>query len=116
MGASVRARPGVDVAPAAGHVRHLRAAPQGVGKIDLSAPKDGGDAMVASIHYGGGRGGEAFFVPRHEDPDLCDGEDDGFLLVYVYEAAEDVSYLHVYNARTMAKEPLAKVCGARGAG
>lgn len=37
------------------------------------------------------------------------GEDDGFLLVYTYEAATDNSYLHVYDAKTMDPTPLAQV-------
>ncbi|KAG2431975.1 hypothetical protein HYH02_013191 [Chlamydomonas schloesseri] len=35
--------------------------------------------------------------------------DDGFLLVYVYSSTENTSYLHVYDARTMAPQPLAAV-------
>jgi carotenoid cleavage dioxygenase len=37
------------------------------------------------------------------------GEDDGFLLVYVYSAEEDISYLHIYDAATMDPTPLAAV-------
>jgi hypothetical protein len=40
---------------------------------------------------------------------LLPGEDDGFLLVYVYEAVADASFLHVYNAQTMDSTPLAVV-------
>jgi hypothetical protein len=42
-------------------------------------------------------------------PSAAAGEDDGFLLVYVYEAAADASFLHVYNAQTMDSKPLAVV-------
>jgi carotenoid cleavage dioxygenase-like enzyme len=43
---------------------------------------------------------------------LPQGEDDGFLLVYVYEAGADASFLHVYNAQTMDNKPLAVVSRA----
>lgn len=37
------------------------------------------------------------------------GEDDGYLLVYVYHSHEQVSKLHVYDAKSMAPQPVATV-------
>ena len=49
--------------------------PQGIAKLDLLAPKTQKECAVATIEYAdGGRGGEAYFVPRHQDPEKCDGE------------------------------------------
>jgi carotenoid cleavage dioxygenase len=87
---------------------------KGIAKFDLDSPRGAKEAAVATIEYDGMRGGEAYFVPRYygnskEDADKCNGEDDGFLMVYVYEAATDNSYLHVYDAKTMDPTPLAQV-------
>ena len=43
--------------------------------------------------------------PSSSDPD----DDDGHLLVYVYDNASDTSALHVYDARTMDANPVAVV-------
>jgi hypothetical protein len=49
--------------------------PQGIAKLDLSAPRSQKECAVATIEYAdGGRGGEAFFVPRSQDPQQCKGE------------------------------------------
>ncbi len=48
---------------------------------------------------------EHVFVP---DPD-ADGEGDGFLLGYVYDRADDVSFLSVLDARDVAAGPIARV-------
>ena len=46
----------------------------GIDKIDLQS-QDKDRAVAGSILYGPSiTGGEAFFVPRHSDPTLCDGE------------------------------------------
>jgi carotenoid cleavage dioxygenase-like enzyme len=45
-----------------------------------------------------------------DEPRMCGaGEDDGHLLLYVYYAEEGVSKLHVYDAKTMAQQPVAVV-------
>eukprot|EP00882_Tetradesmus_deserticola_P000837 GHRQ01000910.1.p1 GENE.GHRQ01000910.1~~GHRQ01000910.1.p1 ORF type:complete len:541 (+),score=256.87 GHRQ01000910.1:282-1904(+) len=82
---------------------------KGIAKFDLTTPPTQKEAAVATIEWDSARGGEAFFVPRSQDPSQCNGEDDGFLLVYVYEAGADASFLHVYNAQTMDSKPLAVV-------
>lgn len=47
---------------------------QGIAKLDLLAPKTQKECAVATIEYEeGGRGGEAYFVPRSQDPEQCDG-------------------------------------------
>lgn len=65
---------------------------------------------MAKITYPPGvYGGEAVFVPkvtangsdrtaavRHAESH----EDDGYLVVYVHNTNEDVSYLHIYDAHT----------------
>lgn len=51
--------------------------PQGVAKFDLTTPPTRKEAAVGTIEYEGRRGGEAFFVPRHQDPAQCDGEEVG---------------------------------------
>lgn len=48
----------------------------------------------------------------HEDPEQCDGEDDGWLLTYVHDetaAAESGSSVVVWDAATMASEPVAVI-------
>ncbi|KAL6763314.1 retinal pigment epithelial membrane protein-domain-containing protein [Haematococcus lacustris] len=81
----------------------------GIAKYDLSTPA-GTDACVAEISFPPGcQGGEAFFTPRYDNPQKCDGEDDGFLLVYVYDPTLDTSTMNVYDAKTMDPEPLARV-------
>eukprot|EP00879_Flechtneria_rotunda_P007143 GHRR01007496.1.p1 GENE.GHRR01007496.1~~GHRR01007496.1.p1 ORF type:complete len:469 (+),score=130.83 GHRR01007496.1:762-2168(+) len=82
---------------------------KGVAKFDLNTPAAQKEAAVATIEYEGARGGEAYFVPRYQDAQKCDGEDDGFLMVYVHEDATVTSYLNVYDAKTMNPEPLAQV-------
>lgn len=45
---------------------------QGVAKLDLLAPKTQKECAVATIEYAdGGRGGEAYFVPRQEAKGEC---------------------------------------------
>lgn len=54
---------------------HFVTTPQGIAKLDLSAPRGQKECAVATIEYAdGGRGGEAFFVPRSQDPQQCKGE------------------------------------------
>jgi hypothetical protein len=48
---------------------------QGIAKLDLLAPKTQKECAVATIEYAdGARGGEAFFVPRSQDPSQLKGE------------------------------------------
>jgi carotenoid cleavage dioxygenase len=39
----------------------------------------------------------------------CTGEDDGYLVLFVHDAATDCSDFLVYDARTMAQRPVAAV-------
>lgn len=56
--------------------------------------------------YGQGRyGGEAVFVPRPHGT----AEDEGWLVTYVYDTAEDSSELVVVNAQDVNSEPVARV-------
>eukprot|EP00775_Hariotina_reticulata_P011168 gene11168-11318_t len=82
---------------------------KGIAKLDLTTPAGVKEAAVATIEYEGFKGGEAFFVPRSQDPEACSGEDDGFLLVYCFDPSSDCSYLMVYDAKTMSSVPLAQV-------
>ncbi|KAK9807926.1 hypothetical protein WJX73_003043 [Symbiochloris irregularis] len=82
----------------------------GVAKLDLTAPHD--ECCVGRLYHGLTHGGgEAFFVPRHKDPSLCDGEDDGFLVTFVHDesATEGGSAMVVYDAKTMSSTPVARV-------
>ena len=55
---------------------------------------------------GGGRqGGEPVFVPAEG----ATSEDDGYLLSYVYDPADNKSELIIVEASTMAAEPVARV-------
>jgi hypothetical protein len=72
----------------------------------------GQDAEVARItmpphHFCG----EAVFVPRSEAPvQGCSAEEDeGYLITYVHDEVAGRSTLNVYDARSMAQEPLAVV-------
>uniref|UniRef100_A0A7S0WUG4 carotenoid 9,10-dioxygenase n=1 Tax=Chlamydomonas leiostraca TaxID=1034604 RepID=A0A7S0WUG4_9CHLO len=87
---------------------------QGIAKYDLLGHAEGSgegakDACVGHIRFPEGcYGGEAYYVPRHADP-TQGAEDDGWLLVYVYDSRTDSSTLNVYDAATMAQQPLARV-------
>lgn len=83
----------------------------GIAKLDLEAAAKKQDACVARITYPKGcSGGEAVFVPKHpEAPVKGKGEDEGYLLVYVYSEADNKSFLHIYNAKTMSQTPVARV-------
>ncbi|GLC54223.1 hypothetical protein PLESTB_000836900 [Pleodorina starrii] len=77
----------------------------GIAKMDLGAAP-GTDACVGMVKYPAGTlGGEAVFVPR----DGATAEDDGYLVVYVYDDKENASYMNVYDARSMASTPLASL-------
>ncbi|PNH02028.1 Carotenoid 9,10(9',10')-cleavage dioxygenase 1 [Tetrabaena socialis] len=86
--------------------------------MDLTT-KAGKDACVGRITYPQGVfGGEAVFVPRAAttaDPRTAAraSEDDGFLVVYVYDTAPGTSYMNVYDARTMASKPVASLAMPR---
>src|SRR5262249_5691264 len=56
--------------------------------------------------FGPGCGaGEPLFVPRHDGAE----EDDGYVLVLVYDAARDGSDFFILNARDIAGEPVAQI-------
>lgn len=62
---------------------------QGIAKLDLLAPRGQKECAVASIEYAdGGRGGEAFFVPRSQDPQQSKGEQTGCGLDHHQRALE----------------------------
>eukprot|EP00195_Chlamydomonas_chlamydogama_P005581 CAMPEP_0202896940 /NCGR_PEP_ID=MMETSP1392-20130828/5832_1 /ASSEMBLY_ACC=CAM_ASM_000868 /TAXON_ID=225041 /ORGANISM="Chlamydomonas chlamydogama, Strain SAG 11-48b" /LENGTH=587 /DNA_ID=CAMNT_0049582459 /DNA_START=58 /DNA_END=1821 /DNA_ORIENTATION=- len=72
-----------------------------------TAPRD---CCVSRIQFGPSQyGGEAFFVPRPGDLAKRNGDDDGWLLVYVFDIPLDTSFLHIYDAKTMSSTPLAKI-------
>jgi carotenoid cleavage dioxygenase len=76
-------------------------------KIDLMAT-DPQAHVVGTVEYPPGvNGGEALFVPRQCDSAELDGEDDGYLLVYLHDELEIKSHFAVYDAKTMSPEPLA---------
>ncbi|KXZ51783.1 hypothetical protein GPECTOR_11g227 [Gonium pectorale] len=78
----------------------------GIAKMDLTA-QPGTDACAGCIAYPAGTyGGEAVFVPRTA---AAAAEDDGYLVVYVYDTLADASYFHVYDAVKMGSEPLARI-------
>jgi carotenoid cleavage dioxygenase-like enzyme len=54
---------------------------------------------------GGRSGGEPVFVPTADS----DGEDDGYLLSYVYDPAENKSELAILDASSVEKQPIARI-------
>lgn len=46
---------------------------QGIAKFDLATPPSQKEAAIATIEWDSARGGEAFFVPRSQDPAQCNG-------------------------------------------
>jgi len=73
----------------------------GIVKFDLRQ-----DTVAGIIDLPRGRtGGEAVFVPSGES----DAEDDGHLLVFEYDAAQDTSSFVVYSASSMSSSPVAHV-------
>jgi hypothetical protein len=50
---------------------------QGIAKFDLATPATQKEAAIATIEWDTARGGEAFFVPRSQDPAQCNS---GYLL------------------------------------
>lgn len=77
----------------------------GLLKVDLAAAGPG-TAVAGLIRHGAKRtGGEASFVPRRG----AVAEDDGYLVTYVHDGGSNLSELVVYDARTMAAQPVARV-------
>ena len=71
---------------------------EGVIKYDLNSGKS------QTHQFGKGRyGGEAVFVPRGN------GEDEGWVMTFVYDSNEDTSELVVVDAQDMTSEPVARV-------
>ncbi len=59
-----------------------------------------------TLTYGPGRfGGEAGFAPR----DGATGEDDGYVITFVYDERDDTSELWIADARTFDAEPVARL-------
>jgi carotenoid cleavage dioxygenase-like enzyme len=66
---------------------------------------DEASALVGLIRHGTGRmGGEAVFVPAGSN-----GEDDGYLVTFVYDEGSGNSELVLYDAKTMSCNPVARV-------
>jgi carotenoid cleavage dioxygenase len=58
------------------------------------------------VHHFKGKGaGEAVFVPRAADA----GEDEGYLLTFVYDPAADGSELVILDAQQVSADPIARV-------
>lgn len=77
----------------------------GIVKVDLRTGE-----VVGRITYAEGRyGGECNFVPESDDPAAIAPEDAGYLVTIVYDTATDASEFVVFDARTMAPEPVAAV-------
>ncbi|WP_066384266.1 carotenoid oxygenase family protein [Anabaena sp. CA = ATCC 33047] len=73
---------------------------EGVIKYDFNSGKS------QTHQFGEGRyGGETVFVPRPS----ATNEDDGWLVTYVHDTAEDSSELVVINAQDVISEPIARV-------
>uniref|UniRef100_A0A7S3A0T4 9-cis-epoxycarotenoid dioxygenase n=1 Tax=Rhodosorus marinus TaxID=101924 RepID=A0A7S3A0T4_9RHOD len=81
-----------------------------IGKVNVEAGLlDADDGLEAVIHLPPGLNcGEMRFVPRHEDPNMCDGEDDGFLIGYAHENDNSGAYFVAYDAKTMSSNMLCK--------
>jgi carotenoid cleavage dioxygenase len=71
---------------------------EGVIKYELNSGKS------QTHQFGKGRcGGEAVFVPRGK------GEDEGWVMTFVYDSNEDTSELVIVDAQNMTSEPIARV-------
>ena len=80
----------------------------GFGEIDAGAilKYDRQNNTRTSIELGRGRVcGEAVFAPSAS----AKSEDDGYLMTYVYDAAADTSQFVIFDALTMAADPIATV-------
>ena len=80
----------------------------GFGEVDAGAilKYDRQTGARSSIELGKGRvSGEAVFVAS----DKAKSEDDGYLMTYVYDAAADTSQFVIFDALTMAADPIATV-------
>jgi len=93
---------------------------RGVAKMDMSVPEGEKttELNVGQIDFGSDKaGGEVIFVPRiggaHQEGsnlgELRTKEDDGFLLTFVHDEANNKSEMNIYDARTMSSTPLASV-------
>jgi carotenoid 9,10(9',10')-cleavage dioxygenase 1 len=79
----------------------------GITKVDLEA-QGPETAVVGTIHHGDGRlGGEAYFVSR--EGLTANGEDNGYLITYVWDEQTQTSELVIYDAATMSSTPVARV-------
>lgn len=80
----------------------------GFGEVDAGAilKYDRERGSRQSVELGKGRvSGEAVFVPSAS----ASSEDDGYLMTYVYDQASDSSEFVIFDALTMADEPIAKI-------
>ena len=71
---------------------------EGVIKYELNSGKS------QTHEFGKGRyGGEAVFAPRGK------GEDEGWVMTFVYDSNEDTSELVIVDAQNITSEPVARV-------
>ncbi|MBD2019753.1 carotenoid oxygenase family protein [Leptolyngbya sp. FACHB-36] len=83
-----------------------KSAPTATPKFDGLIKFDLGNHSSQTHHFGTGRyGGEGVFVPRSGATD----EDDGWLMTFVHDEAQDTSELIVLNAQAVTDEPIARV-------
>ncbi|MFU7529613.1 carotenoid oxygenase family protein [Qipengyuania sp. ASV99] len=73
---------------------------EGYHKFDLQT-----GARQSHMLAKGCTGSEASFVPAHN----AAGEDDGYLLSYIYDAQEDASHLAILDAANLSDDPIAKI-------
>ncbi|KAK9834825.1 hypothetical protein WJX81_001553 [Elliptochloris bilobata] len=81
----------------------------GLAKVDLGAATPAAAVAGRISHGPGWLGGEATFLPRSQDVAALKGEDDGYLVTYVTHGVGGASELRVYDAASMAAEPVAAV-------
>ena len=95
----------------------------GIAKLDLQAAEDDpsrAECVVGRVRLPEGYYcGEAVFAPRYEDPELCSGEDDGWLLAFAHDESPSSSsteeggggggksWFLVFDAATMDSTPVA---------
>ncbi|KAK9816287.1 hypothetical protein WJX74_006374 [Apatococcus lobatus] len=82
-------------------------AQSGAIKVDVLSSKQ---QVVGRISFGDRCfGGELVFVPRQQDISALQGEDDGYLMTFVYDEPKQMSFFVVYDAHTFSSKPVARV-------
>ena len=81
----------------------------GIMKFDLLAGH-GDKAVAGRVSFGQGRsGGEPTFIPKTRDPVQRGGDDDGWILTYVFDEGEGGSFLEIYDGVTLKLEASIKM-------